>query len=336
MIDLSTTYLGLKLKNPVVPSASPLMHEVDNIKRMEDAGAAAVVLYSLFEEQIIRESNALDHYLSYGTHSFAEALTYFPDLHDYNMGADGYLEHIRKVKQAVNIPVIASLNGVSMGGWLRYARYMQDAGADALELNVYYIAADPTQNSDEVEQMYLDLAHEVTRSVKIPVAIKVGHYFTAFANMAQRFAQMGVDGLVIFNRFYQSDFDLEALEVVPHIHLSRSEELLPRLRWVAMLYGVVPIDFAVTGGVHNATDVLKCMMAGANVAMMTSALLQSGIDQLTAVLKNLRQWMEEHDYESIRQMRGSMSQRAVRNPAAFERANYMRVLQSYEVNHHQS
>ena len=329
MIDLSTTYLGLTLKNPIVPSSSPLMQKVDNIKRLEDAGAAAVVLHSLFEEQIIKESNLLDHYLNYGTESSWEALTLFPEQKSYNIGAEAYLEHIRKVKAAVKIPVIASLNGVSTGGWIKYAQKMEQAGADALELNMYYLAADPSQTSAEVEQMYLDLLRNLKKNVRIPIAVKLGAEFTAFANFAQQLAEAGANSLVIFNRFYQPDFDLENLEVVSNLDLSQSYELRARLRWTAMLYGRLSADLAITGGVHTSEDVLKCMMAGAKVAMMTSALLQHGTERVRVVLANMTEWMEKHEYESVKQMQGSMSQKSVAYPAAFERANYIKVLQSF-------
>ena len=261
MIDLSTTYLGLSLKNPLVASASPLCEDVDNIRRMEDAGAAAVVLHSLFEEQITLESNHLDRYLSQGTESFAESLSYFPAMANYRLGPNEYLEHIRRTKAAVRIPVIGSLNGVSTGGWIRYAKMIQEAGADALELNVYYIATDPEMTSAQVEQMYLDLVRDVKGTLKIPVAVKLGHAFTAMANMARRLDQAGADALVLFNRFYQPDFDLEKLEAVPHLTLSNSYELLLRIHWVAILYGRIRADLAVTGGVHTAQDVLKAMMS---------------------------------------------------------------------------
>jgi len=329
MIDLSTTYLGLTLKNPLVASASPLTEDLGNVRRMEDAGAAAVVMHSLFEEQITLESHELDRYLSHGTESFAESLSYFPDLTDYNLGPDKYLEHLRRVKAAVGIPVIGSLNGVSTGGWIRYAKMMQEAGADALELNVYFIPTDANLSSAQVEQMYLDLVRDVKATLKIPVAVKLGHSFTAMANLARRLDQAGADALVLFNRFYQPDFDLEKLEAVPTLTLSSSYELLLRLHWVAILYGHVRADLAVTGGVHTAPDVLKAMMAGARVAMMTSALLKNGIGHLRTLPAGLVAWMEEHEYASIRQMQGSMSYRSVANPAAFERANYMKVLSSY-------
>jgi dihydroorotate dehydrogenase (fumarate) len=329
MVDLSTSYLGLALRSPLVASASPLCEKVDNIRRMEDAGAGAVVLHSLFEEQITLESHHLDRYLSQGAESFAESLTYFPDMTAYNLGPDGYLEHIRRAKAAVAIPIIGSLNGVSTGGWIRYARRIEEAGADALELNVYYIPTDPEVTAAEVERMYVDLVHDVAASVRIPVAVKLGHSFSAMANLARRLEQAGARALVLFNRFYQPDFDLEQLQVVPRLTLSSPYELLLRVHWVAILYGHVRADLAVTGGVHTAQDVLKAMMAGARVAMMTSALLKHGIDLLRLVRANLVAWMEAHEYESIRQMQGSMSYRSVAEPAEFERANYLKVLGSY-------
>lgn len=329
MIDLTTSYLGMNLKNPLVVSASPLCEEVDNIRRMEEAGAAAVVLHSLFEEQITLESHELNHHLSHSAESYAEALSYFPDMMDYNLGPEGYLEHIRRVKEAVDIPVIGSLNGISTGGWITYAKKIEEAGADALELNIYFIPTDPEMTGADVEQMYVDLVRDVASSVALPVAVKIGPYFSAMANMARRLDRAGAGALVLFNRFYQPDFDLEELEVVPDLDLSRSYELRLRLRWVAILYGHIKADMAITGGIHTAEDVLKAMMAGARVAMMTSALLIHGIEHLARVRADVLQWMEEHEYESIRQMQGSMSQRSVADPAAFERANYMKVLSSY-------
>jgi dihydroorotate dehydrogenase (fumarate) len=331
MPDLSTTYLGLNLKNPLVVSPSPLCEEIGNIVQMEDAGAAAAVLHSLFEEQILIESQALDQGLSLGVESFAESLSYFPDMTAYNLGPEGYLEHIRKAKQAVNIPVIASLNGVTTGGWIQYARLMQEAGADALELNIFYLANDPEMSGADVEELYTSLVSHVKAGVRIPVAVKLGPYFSSMAHMAKKLDEAGADGLVLFNRFYQPDFDLENLEVVPALHLSTPHELLLRLHWVATLYGHVRADLAVTGGVHTAHDVLKAMMAGARVAMMTSALLRHGIDHIRTVLRDLVEWMEEHEYESVRQMQGSMSRRNVADPSAFSRANYMKVLSSYAV-----
>jgi dihydroorotate dehydrogenase (fumarate) len=329
MIDLTTNYLNLTLKNPIVASASPLCESLDNIRRLEDHGIAAVVLPSLFEEQLTLESEALHADLSRGAQSFAESLNYFPKLNTYNLGPDGYLELIRKAKASVSVPVIGSLNGVSQGGWIRYAREMEQAGADAIELNVYSIVTDPDLAADRVEQGYADLVRAVKQSVRIPVAVKLSHFFSAPANAASRLDAAGADALVLFNRFYQPDFDVEALEVVPSLTLSRPQELLLRLHWVAIIFGHVRADLAITGGVHSARDVLKAAMAGARVAMMTSALLHNGVEHLGVVLNELVTWMEEHEYESIRQMCGSMSQRNVPDPAAFQRANYMRVLSSY-------
>jgi dihydroorotate dehydrogenase (fumarate) len=329
MIDLSTRYMGLALSNPLVASASPLCESVDHVRRMEDAGAAAIVLHSLFEEQLDVEGGLLDRYLTDCAESHAEALSYFPDLHRYNLGPDGYLEHVRRAKRAVSIPVIGSLNGVSAGGWTRFARQIQDAGADALELNVYYLPTDPDRTGAEVEQMYVDLVRAVKATVSIPVAVKLGHAFSAIANLAQQLDGAGADALVLFNRFYLPDFDLDTLDVVPRLTLSSPHELLVRLHWIAILYEHVRGDLAVTGGVHGAEDVLKAMMAGARVAMMTSALLRNGIEHLAHVRQGLLAWMEAHEYASIAEMQGSMSYRAVAEPAAFERANYMKVLSSY-------
>ncbi len=331
MIDLTTTYLGMKLKNPLVVSPSPLCEKLDNIRQMEDAGAAAVVFHSLFEEQINIESQELDRHLWEGTESFAESLTYFPDMSTYNLGPEGYLEQIRKAKDAVRIPIIGSLNGVSTGGWIEYAKKIEQAGADALELNMFYIPTDIDMTGEQVERVYLELATNVKRSVRIPVAVKLNIYFSATGNIAKRLDEIGVDGLVLFNRFYQPDFDLEDLEVSPRLILSSPYDLLLRLHWVAILYGNVRPDLAVSGGVHSALDVLKAMMAGARVAMMTSALLRHGIEHLSAVRSDLLQWMEEHEYESIQQMQGSMSQRSVEEPGVFMRANYMKVLSSYSL-----
>jgi dihydroorotate dehydrogenase (fumarate) len=329
MSDLTTTYLGLRLMNPIVASASPLAHDLDGIRRLEDAGAAAVVLPSLFEEQLNQESRQLDHFLSYGSESFAEALSYFPEMEGYNTGTDGYLELIYRAKQAVDIPVIASLNGVSRGGWTRYARLLEQAGADALELNIYFVPTDPAMSGAAVEQMYLDVVREVRRFVTCQLAVKIGPYFSSMANMAGQLATAGADGLVLFNRFYQPDLDVEKLEVAPHLVLSTSDELRLPLRWVAILYGRVPVDFAITSGVHNHQDVLKAMMAGANVTMMASELLANGVGRIEEILGALGRWMEECEYQSVTQMRGSMSQRYVDEPAAFERANYMKVLSSF-------
>jgi dihydroorotate dehydrogenase (fumarate) len=329
VIDLTTTYLGLTLKNPLVVGPSPLCQSVDTLRAMEDAGAAAVVLHSLFEEQIALESQQLDRGLSAQTESFAESLTYLPDVHTYSLGPDAYLEHVRQAKAAVDIPVIASLNGVTAGAWVRYAKLMEEAGADAVELNIYYVATDPLTSARDVERRYADLVAAVRKAVTVPLAVKVGHSFTAFANVAQQLAAAGADGLVLFNRFYQPDLDIEHLEVVPTLTLSSSYELLLRLHWVAVLYGRVKADFAVTGGVHTGHDAIKAMMAGANVAMLTSALLKHGVDHLATVRTEMLNWMEEREYESVAQMRGSLAQKAVRNPGAYERGNYIKVLSSY-------
>ena len=331
MTDLTTTYLGLKLKNPVVASASPISKKLDGIKKLEDAGASAVVMYSLFEEQITHDSLALDHYLSRGTETFAEALTYFPDLDRYNIGPEDYLELIAKAKKATNIPVIGSLNGVSAGGWINYAKKIEQAGADALELNVYYISTDPGLGSSELEENYIDLVKSVRSQIQIPLAIKLTPNFTALPNIASRLAGAGANGLVLFNRFIQPDLDIETLEVTPNLQLSTSNELRTPLRWTAILYGRVMADLALTGGVHNAQDVLKAMMAGARVTMLASELLQNGIGRIAEILEDIESWMDEFEYISIQQMQGSMSQQAVAEPAAFERANYMKALQSYDV-----
>jgi len=331
VIDLTTSYLGLTLKNPLVVSPSPLCQDVDRIRAMEDAGAAAVVLHSLFEEQLVLEANDLDRTLAAQADGYAEATSYLPELHHYKLGPDEYLEHIGKAKAAVDIPVIASLNGATTGGWVRHAKLMEEAGADALELNIYYVATDPTRPAGEVEQQYVDLVNDVRAAVTLPLAVKVGHSFSAFANLAHRLVGAGANGLVLFNRFYQPDLDIEHLEVVPTLSLSTSADLLMRLHWTALLYGRVKADFAVTGGVHTGHDVLKAMMAGANVAMMTSALLKHGVGHVATVRQEMLNWMEEREYESVAQMRGSLAQKAVKNPGAFERGNYIKVLSSYSL-----
>jgi len=329
-VDLTTTYLGLQLKNPLVVSASPLSKKVDLVRRLEDAGAAAVVLYSLFEEQITHESHELDHFLSRATETYAEALSYFPNLKRYNLEPDSYLEHLYRVKQAVGIPVIGSLNGASPGGWVEYARKIEQAGADALELNIYYLPTGRFISSGELEENYIALVRDVRAQVGIPIALKLSPFFTSLPYMAARFVDAGADGLVLFNRFYQPDIDLETPEVVPSLALSTSQDLRLPLRWIAILYGRVAADLALTAGVHSARDVLKAMMAGASVAMLASELLANGIGRLTEILADLQAWMEEYAYESIEQMRGSMSQRAVAEPSAFERANYMKALNSFD------
>lgn len=331
MIDLSTSYLGLRLENPVVVSPSPLCQELDNIRRMEDAGAGAIVLHSLFEEQIEIETRALEDALSSEAEGYAESPSFFPEMPEYNLGPEAYLEHIRKAKAAVRTPIIASLNGATLGGWTRYAKYMEEAGADALELNIYYLPTDPALTGGGVEKRYTELVSRVKASIRIPVAVKLSPYFSALVDMAKKLDAVGADGLVLFNRFYQPDFDLRLLDIIPNLILSNSNELLLRLHWVAILHGHVKATMAITGGVHTAEDVLKAMMAGARVSMMTSALLKRGIGHVAHVLADLLNWMEEHEYVSIRQMQGSMSQASVEDPGAYERTNYMRVLSSYSV-----
>ncbi|MDH3286029.1 MAG: dihydroorotate dehydrogenase-like protein [Acidobacteriota bacterium] len=331
MIDLTTEYLGLGLKSPLVVSPSPLCESIDNVRRMEDAGAGAVVLHSLFEEQISLESHDLDHYLTSGTDAYAESLSYFPDMTDYRLGPDEYLEHVRRAVDAVDIPVLGSLNGVSSGGWIRYAKRIEEAGAHALELNVYFLPTDPGKNGSEVEAMYLDLVRDVASSIGIPVAVKLSPFFSAPVHFARALVDAGARGLVLFNRFYQPDLDLDELEVVPDLVLSTSSSLRIRLRWIAILHGRVGADLAVTGGVHTGKDAVKSMMVGAKFAMMTSALLEHGIPHVKRVESEMREWMADRDYKSVGQMQGSMSQRAVTEPAAFERANYMKVLRSYSV-----
>jgi len=328
-MDLSTRYLGMTLRTPLVPSASPLSDEIDNIKRMEDAGASAVVLHSLFEEQLTREQEALQHHLMYGTESYAEALSYLPEPDEFRAGPDEYLKHIRKAKEAIRIPIIASLNGSSIGGWVDYAKKMQQAGADALELNIYYIPTEMNRSSLEIEQNYLDILKAVKSGVSIPVAIKLSPFFSNMANMAKRLDQAGANGLVLFNRFYQPDMDLETLEIKPNVNLSTPQAFRLPLRWIAILYGRVRANLAATSGIHTAQDVLKMLMAGADITMLCSVLLRHGIDQIREIEIGMCEWMEEHDYESVNQLQGSMSQKHCADPAAFERAQYMRAILSY-------
>ncbi len=330
MADLSTTYLGLHLKNPLVASASPLSKKLDSVKRLEDAGASAVVMYSLFEEQITHESEALNYFLDRGTESNAEAVTYFPDLGNYNIGAEPYVELIQKIKKAVAIPVIGSLNGITPGGWVDYAKKIEEAGADALELNMYRIPTDLTLTSQDLEQIYIDLVSDVRQQIHIPLAVKLSPFFTSLPNYASRLVKAGANGLVLFNRFYQPDIDIETLEVVPEIHLSTSEELRLPLRWVAILYGRVQADLALTSGVHTGEDMIKAAMAGASVSMLASELIAKGSRRIPSLLGEVTRWMEEFEYDSISQMQGSMSQKAVADPGAFERANYMKALTSFD------
>jgi dihydroorotate dehydrogenase (fumarate) len=328
-MDISTTYLGLKLKNPLVASASPMSKKMERVKRMEEMGIAAVVMHSLFEEQIIHESLELDHFLTRHSNSSAEALSYLPDVGTYALTPEKYLNHVSDLKKAVTIPIIGSLNGVSKGGWVRYARLIQDAGADALELNLYYIPTDPALSASDIESAQADLVADVAANISIPLAVKLSPYYTSLPHFAVQLVRAGAKGLVIFNRFYQPDFDLEQLEVVHNLDLSTSADLRLPLRWVSILHGNVNADLALTSGVHSAQDILKAMMAGAKVAMMASNLLHNGERIIPSMLNELAWWMQTHEYESIEQMQGSMSRQSVAEPAAFERANYMRVLNSW-------
>ena len=330
-MDLTTTYLGLQLRSPlVVGAAAPLTEDIDNIKRMEDAGAAAVVLHSLFEEQLSQEQFELHHHLEYGTHSFAEALTYFPEPEDFHVGPEEYLNHIRQAKEMVNIPIIPSLNGSTLGGWTDYARQLEQAGADALELNIYYVPTDFDLTASQVESNYLNILRAVKSAVTIPVALKLSPFFSNMANMAKQLTAAGADGLVLFNRFYQPDINIEALEVQPNVLLSTPQAMRLPMRWIAILYGRLKVDLAATSGIHKPEDVLKMLMAGANVTMLVSVLLRHGIEHIQVIEAGIRQWMEEYEYQSVKQMQGSMSQINCPDESAFERAQYMKAIQSYQ------
>jgi dihydroorotate dehydrogenase (fumarate) len=329
-MDLTTTYLGLKLRTPVVPSAcGPLSNSLGKVRALEDAGASAIVMYSLFEEEILHESQELDHYLTYGSYSYAEALNYFPEPEDYELDPDRYLEHLYKAKRAVEIPVIGSLNGVSTGGWVKFAKEIEQTGADALELNIYYIPTNLDLPGIEVEQMYVNVLEDVKRTVKIPVAIKLGPFFSNMAHMAKRLCNAGADGLVLFNRFYQPDIDLDQLEVVPNVLLSTPQAMRLPLRWIAILYGRLQASLAATSGIHTSEDAIKMLMVGADVTMLCSTLLKNGLGRIKQIEEEMMKWMEEHEYTSVAQMKGSMSQKSCPHPSAFERANYMKALKSY-------
>jgi dihydroorotate dehydrogenase (fumarate) len=327
-MDFTTQYLGKQLRSPIVASASPLSQQIDDIRRLEDAGVGAVVLYSLFEEQLALEQIELHHHMTFGTESYAESLTYFPEPKEYKVGPDGYLEHIRRAKEAVEVPIIASLNGRSIGGWTKFASQMEQAGADAIELNIYSIPTDLDRSSADIEQDTLDIVKAVKSAVTIPVAVKLSPYYSNMANMAKRLGEAGADGLVLFNRFYQPDIDLEALEVKPHVLLSTPQAMRLPLRWIAILYGRLHLDFAATSGVHHADDVIKLLMVGANVTMMASALMRNGIDHVRSVEAGVRHWLEANEYESVQQLQGSLSMLNSRDAAAFERAQYMRAINS--------
>ena len=328
-MDLSTRYLGFDLPHPIMPGASPLVDDLDMVRRLEDAGAAAIVMHSLFEEQITREQWNMVHAAETSADSSAEAMSYLPPLDGFALGPDSYLEQIRRIRQAVGVPVIASLNGVTRSGWVRYARLMEEAGANALELNAYVIAADPDDPGAAVEDRLVGMAVAVRRTVTIPIAVKLSPFHSSVAALVRRLEDVGVNAVVLFNRFYQPDIDIEALEVTPRIHLSDQSELLLRLRWLAILSGRARTDLAASGGIHQVEDVIKAVMAGAHAVQTVSALLQHGPEHLTVLTVGLRRWMEEHGYSSLKQMQGSMNLLRCPEPATFERANYMRVLQSW-------
>lgn len=331
MIDFSTNYLGLTLNGPIVVSSTPLSESIDNVRRMEDSGASAIVLTSLFEEQLALESRALDEDLSRGTESFAESLDYLPDLADYRMTHEVYLEHIHRVKQAVSIPIFASLNGTTTGGWVRYAKEMEQAGADSIELNTFALATDRCQTSSELEVQLLELVDSVCQAVRVPVAVKLSQSFTSLPHLVARLEDAGARGVVMFNRFYQPEFDIESLEVRPTLHFSTPSELLPRLHWAAILYGHANADIAITGGVHSAEDVIKSVMAGANVAMMASALHIHGIEHIGRVLADMHYWLEKREYASLAETRGCLSRRSVPDTSPFDRGNYIKTLSSYSL-----
>jgi dihydroorotate dehydrogenase (fumarate) len=330
MVDLRTTYLGLILNSPLVVSASPLSRDLDSICRLEEAGASAIVLYSLFEEQLRQEEADLDYHLNAGTESFAESLTYFPQPSEFQTGPEGYLEHIRKAKSSVRIPIIASLNGSTLGGWTKFAGEIERAGADAIECNIYSIPTDPNVTAEQIENTYLNIVRAVKSAVTIPVAVKLSPFFSNMANMAHRLDHAGVDGLVLFNRFYQPDIDLEELEIRPNVLLSSQQSMRLPLTWIGILYGRLKASLAATSGVHVAEDVVKLLMVGANVTMLCSALMRNGINHLRHVERELRDWMEAHEYESVLQLQGSMSQLRSPDPAAFERSQYMRAVKGMQ------
>jgi dihydroorotate dehydrogenase (fumarate) len=330
MPNLTTEYLGLTLRTPLVPSASPLSQEIDSIRRLEDAGASAVVLYSLFEEQLRQETLELDHHLNEGTDSFAESLSFFPQAGEFRLGPEGYLNHIRRAKEAVRIPVIASLNGATVGGWASYAKQIEQAGADALECNIYSIPTDMDVPGVEVEQSYLEILKTVKSAVTIPVALKLSPFFSSMANMAKQLDAAGANGLVLFNRFYQPDIDIDELEIKPNVLLSTPQALRLPLTWIGILYGRVKASLAATSGVHGAEDVIKLLMVGADITMLCSTLLRNGISHLRYIERALIDWMEKHEYESVAQMKGSMSQLRCADPSAFERAQYMRAVKSVQ------
>lgn len=331
-MNLTTNYLGMQLKNPLVPSASTLSTDEGNVKKMEDSGASAVVLYSLFEEQISNEQQAMEQVLHHTGGSYAEALTYFPEPEEYhNLHAEEYLDYIRRLKESLDIPVIASLNGTSKGGWTAYAKKMEQAGADAIELNIYRVAADPSVSGESVERMYLDDVKAVRNSLNIPVSVKLGPHFSSFANLAVQLEGAGADGLVLFNRFYQPDIDLDRLEVEPSIELSSTFEKRLPLRWIALLRPHLKGSLAATTGIHGGKDVIKMLLVGADVAMMASVLLKEGVTAIPRIMYEMLVWMNENEYDSVQDLQGAMSAASIADPEAFERANYLRALQGYHI-----
>jgi dihydroorotate dehydrogenase (fumarate) len=330
-MDLSTTYLGLRLKNPVMPGASPLGDKLDKVRRLEDAGAAAIVMHSLFEEQIVNEQMAEFAHTEHHAESFSEAVSYFPRQEDYALGPDRYLNQISRIKQSVDIPVIGSLNGVTKGGWIDYAHLIEQAGADALELNVYYIATDPDEPGTAVENRTLDILTAIKETVRIPIAVKLSPFFSSPGHFAKQLDSLGAAGVILFNRFYQPDIDIEELEATHRLELSNSTELRLRLRWAAILHGHLNGSIAVSGGVHSVEDIIKAVMCGADVVQVVSCLLKYGPAHIQSLIEGLGRWLEDHEYESIDQMRGSMSLRHCPDPSVFERANYLKVLQLWKV-----
>lgn len=332
MVDLSTDYLGIRLKNPLVASSSPLCENLENIIEMERKGIAAVVLHSLFEEQVVLQEKELNYALTENTERYAESLSYFPDIDDYHFAPEEYIKYLAKVKRSVQIPIIGSLNGISSTGWIRYSKKIEEAGADGLELNIYYLPTRPDLTCQSIEEIYLDLVRELRQNIKIPIAVKIGPYFNSLVNFCNKLIEAGADGLVLFNRFYQPDIDLIEMLVKPNLELSTSSELRLRLRWIGILFNKIKTDLAVTGGVHTVEDVLKGILAGAKITMMTSALLEKGIPYIDMLLKGTEEWLRKHNYSSINELRGILSEKKVKETDAFERANYMKVLNSY---HHE-
>ncbi len=329
-MDLSTTYMGLKLKNPIVASSTPLSEKLDNLKRMEDAGAAAVVMFSIFEEQVKREAQAIEVFTSYGTEQFTESLSFFPEMEHYNIGANSYIDLVAKAVESVDIPIIGSINGITNDTWIDYGKKIEQAGAKALELNVFYVPTNPAKDGQAIEKLYVDVVKGVKEAVSIPVAVKLSPFFSSMSNMAQRLDSAGADALVLFNRFYQPDFNLKTLEAEPTLHLSTPDEIRLPLLWISVLYGKIKASLGATTGVHSVNEVLKYIMAGADVTMVASAILKNGIEHISVLLRDLEMWMEEREYASISEMKGSMSQKKGDNPSVFERANYIKILKSYE------